>query len=187
MEVARWRDCEDGRDPAEETMKYVRLGTMALYGIVSAGCVSTPVPHDKVASSEAAVRSAAEVGAGEVPQADVYLELAQRELDQGKALMRDGNNRDAAAQFDRAQADAEVALALSKEQKTRAAAQQAKQRAQALRSGIPGSGIGGGPVPNQQPPAPPATPPPAPPVQPEMQAPPAPAPQQGPTPQGPPR
>ena len=37
------------------------------------------------ATSEAAVRSAKELGASNVPQAGIYLELAQKELNQGKA------------------------------------------------------------------------------------------------------
>jgi uncharacterized protein YqfA (UPF0365 family) len=157
-------------------MKYVRLGTTVVVGILAASCVGAPPPHDKVASSEAAVRSAQELGGREVPQAGVYLELAQNELERGKALMRSGNNREAAAELDKARADAEVALALAKESKTRVAAQQAKARAQALRAGIPGSAIGGGPL---QPAPPPSRTPAPTPVQPSgpMQMPTQPGPQ----------
>lgn len=127
-------------------MKYVGLGPIVIVGILSAGCVGAPAPHEKVASSEAAVKSAQEVGASNVPQASLYLELAQKELDQGKTLMREGKNREAAHVLEMAQADAEVALASARENRTRTAAQQAKARAQAMRSNIPGSAVGGGPL-----------------------------------------
>jgi hypothetical protein len=155
-------------------MKYLRLGPIVLAGILSASCAGAPPPHAKVASSEAAVRSAEELGARTVPQAGLYLELAQKELDQGKALMRDGKNREAAESLVKSQADAEVALALARESRTRTAAEQAKARVQALRQGTPGSAVGGGPAPTAPPagptPAPSTVPPPAPQPQPPQPA-----------------
>ena len=161
-------------------MKNVRLGPMVLGGLLAASCVSAPAPYEKAASSEAAVRSAEEVGARDVPQAGLYLELAQKELEQGKALMRSGKNREAASALEMAQVDAEMALAVAREAKTRAAAQQAKARAQALRAGIPNSAIGGGPL---QPVPPPSETPSPTPVQPSgPMSPPTQAPPQGPQP-----
>jgi hypothetical protein len=126
-------------------------------------CASTPAPTQKAASSEAAVRTADEVGARDVPQAGLYLDNAQKELEHGKALMRAGQNHDAAQAFSMSQADAEVALALARETRTRVAAQETKARAQALRQGMPGSAVGGGPTqPAPVQPTPPAVQPPAP-------------------------
>ena len=132
-------------------MKYVQLGTSVVMGMLAAACASAPVPQVTAVSSEAAVRTAEEVGARDVPQAAMYLQLAHDELDRGKALLQKGENRDAAMMLSRAQADAELALSLSREQKTRVAAQEAKARVQAVRSGAaPGSAVGGGPTkPNQ--------------------------------------
>jgi hypothetical protein len=162
-------------------MKYLRLGPMVVLGALSTSCASTPPPHEKAASSEAAVRTAEEVGARDVPQAGQYLDLAQKELDQGKALMRSGNNHDASLMFQKAQADAELALGLARENRTRVAAEQTKARAQALRQSIPGAAVGGGPVPSA-PPVPRTPPPPVqpggapltPPAQPPAQPPPQP-------------
>jgi len=141
----------------EGTVQYVRLRPVALMGMLWAGCISAPAPHEKAASSEAAVQSAEEVGAGDVPEAIVYLGRARKELDQGKALMRSGKNHEAAAALDMAQADAELALAVARESRTRTAAQQAKARAHALRAGISsGNAIGGGPL--QPPPPAPSVP-----------------------------
>src|SRR5258706_6855879 len=132
-----------GPPSREETMQHVRSGA-AVLGLLSAACAGSPPPQEKVASSEAIVQKASEEGAREVPQAGMYLELAENELERGKALMRAGQNRDAAGELAKAQADAEVALALTKESGTRAAAQRAKARAEALRSGLSRSAIGGG-------------------------------------------
>jgi hypothetical protein len=131
---------------------------MVVLGALSTSCASTPPPQDKAISSETAVRTAEEVGAREVPQAGQYLDLAQKELDQGKALMRAGKNHDAALAFSRAQADADLSIALARESKTRVAAEQTKARAQALRQSIPGAAVGGGPT-QPVPPAPGMRPP----------------------------
>jgi len=121
-------------------------------GLLSASCVGSPVPNAKVASPEAAVQRA-RVSA-ETPQASLYLELADSELDRGKALVRNGQYDEANAVLQRAEADADLALAMGQENETRAAAEQTKARAQALRSRVaPPSAVGGGPI------APPAEPP----------------------------
>jgi hypothetical protein len=116
---------------------------------LAAGCVGAPPPHDEVPSSEAASNG---------PQAGVYLDLAQKELDQGKTLMQQGKNREAALMLERAQADAEVASAFAQESRTKIAAQQAKARAQALRADLPNSAIGGGPLQSPNPSEPGPTP-----------------------------
>jgi hypothetical protein len=132
-------------------------------GIFAAGCVGAPPPHEELASSEAASNG---------PQAGVYLELAQKELEQGKTLMREGKNREAAVMLERAQVDAEVASAFARESRTRMAAQQAKARAQALRADFPSSAIGGGPLQSPNPTEPGPTPiQPSGPISPPAQAP----------------
>jgi hypothetical protein len=143
-------------------MKYVRLGTTALMVLTSA-CASTRPPHERVASSQAAIRSADELGASKAPQASVYLQLARDEFEKARALMRAGDNHEATALLMRAQADADLALALSREARTHAAAEEAVARVQVLR-GETGSAIGGGPTttPSPTPSPPPSTPSPAP-------------------------
>jgi Domain of unknown function (DUF4398) len=125
-------------------MRYVHLGS-ALVVLFASACASTPAPHDKVASSAAAIRAADEVGAGGVPQSSAYLQSARDEYEQGRNLMRDGNNHEATSVLLRSQADAELALAAAREAKTHASAQQAVARVQALRSQT-GTAVGGGPT-----------------------------------------
>ena len=114
--------------------------SMAGLGLVA--CASTPPPNEKEASSAAAIRAASEVGAAQVPQAALYLKLAQEQLEKAKAQMNDGDNQAAGYTLLRAQADADLALSLARENKTRADADQVIAKVQALRSG---SAIGGGP------------------------------------------
>src|SRR5262249_35178979 len=97
------------------------------------------------------------MGAKDVPQAAQYLELAQNELDQGKGLIRKGENRDARDALLRSRADADLSMGAARENKTRVAANEAKARLEAAKSGA-APAIGGGPG------APPAPTPPKPPA-----------------------
>ena len=94
---------------------------IAMIGL--AACASTPPPHDRNAASAASIRAAKEMNADQVPQAALYLKLAQDQFDKGKVLMSDGDNHGATLQFMRAKADGELALALARENKTRQEAQ----------------------------------------------------------------
>jgi len=114
---------------------------VGIAGLGLVACASTPPPHEREASSEAAIRAANEVGAAQVPQAALHLKLAQEQLDRGKAQMKNGDNNEAAYTLLRAQSDAELALALARENKTRTEAQVVIDKARGLR----GSSVGGGP------------------------------------------
>jgi len=104
--------------------------------VVSA-CASYPVPNAKVASSEAAIRAADETGARNVPQAALHLKLAEEQLQTGKKLMADEENERADFVLRRAQADAELAIALSHTQESRVEAGKALNEVKAVQSGQP--------------------------------------------------
>jgi len=105
------------------------LGVFAM----AAGCASYPAPVQRMASSEAAIRGAQEVGSSSDPQAQLHLKLAQEQLVQAKQLMNDGDNKRADYVLLRADADAELAIALAREVSTKAAAEQASQQVQTMR------------------------------------------------------
>ena len=113
----------------------VGLGAVAAMGFV--GCASTPAPNAKVASSEAAIRAAQETGSRNVPQAALHLKLAEEQLQNAKALMRDNDNKRAEYVLMRAQADAELAIALSHVATSNAQAGAAVDTARAVRTGTP--------------------------------------------------
>ena len=100
-----------------------------------AGCASTPPPNAKVASSEGAVRAAQETGSRNVPQAALHLKLAEEQLESAKLLIRDSDNRRAEYVLMRAQADAELAIALSRAATSTAKAGAATDAARAVRTG----------------------------------------------------
>ncbi len=84
-----------------------------LVGSMSA-CASAPKPTDQMVATEAALRAAKEVGAGTDPQAQLHAKLAEEQLDRARQLMEDVENEEAQRMLERAKADAELALALSR-------------------------------------------------------------------------
>jgi hypothetical protein len=96
-----------------------------------AACASAPPPTDRMASAESAVRAAREVGSDQVPQAQLLVKLAQEQIDQAKKLSADGDNDRAAALLQRATADAELGLAMAREQAAKSSAQKGMQPPQA--------------------------------------------------------
>lgn len=99
----------------------------------AAACASAPVPAERLASAEAAQRSAVEVGAEKTPQAALHLKMANDQIAEARALIKDGNNERAAMVLARAQSDAELSLALAREADARAKATAAIAEAQSLR------------------------------------------------------
>jgi hypothetical protein len=108
---------------------------VAIMGI--AGCASTPVPNAKMASSEAAIRAAQETGSRNVPQAALYLKLAEEQVQTAKKLILDNDNKRAEYVLMRAQADAELAIALSHVAVSNVQAGTAVDENRAVRTGTP--------------------------------------------------
>jgi hypothetical protein len=99
------------------------------------GCASYPAPQQHLADSVAAVRGAEEVGAAAQPQAALNLRLAQEEVTRAKGLLDDGKNEEADFMTLRAKADADLALALAREEAARTRAEQGESKAQAVERG----------------------------------------------------
>ncbi len=92
-------------------------------------------PAERLASAEAAARSATELGASKDPKASLHLKLAQEQIDQAKALMKDGDNKRADLVLQRAGSDAELAVMLAKENNANAEVQKAKERVNSIKAG----------------------------------------------------
>ncbi len=105
-------------------------------GAAAVGCGGAPVPNAQVTSSAAAVRAAQELGAKNEPQAALYLHLAQEKREKALALINEGENLEARRLLERAEADAEVAVALAIAQDTREQALKAQQEVQRMREGL---------------------------------------------------
>lgn len=102
----------------------------------AAACASAPIPADRMASAEAAIRSAAEVGAEGTPQASLHLKMARDQLADAKNLINSGDIDRAEMVLTRAQIDAELALVLARESAARAKATALMTEAQAIRQGL---------------------------------------------------
>jgi hypothetical protein len=83
--------------------------------VLGMACASAPVPTEQLASTEASVRAAHELGAERVPRAQLHLKLAQEQMQQARKLAEDGETERAGVVLARARADAELALMLSRE------------------------------------------------------------------------
>jgi hypothetical protein len=119
---------------------------IAMIGL--AACASVPPPHERHAAAQAAIRTATEMEAEQIPQAALHLKLAQEQFDKGKALMNDGDNHRATFMLMRAKADAELALAMARENKTRQEARVLLDKLRAVRGSQPTSST---PEPSGQP------------------------------------
>lgn len=108
-------------------MKNVAFSILALAALVATGCAgSIQPPAERLASSEAAIRSARELGADRDPQAALHVKLASEQVASARSLMADGENRRADMVLQRASADAELAVMITRERSARAEAQKAK-------------------------------------------------------------
>lgn len=95
------------------------------FGLVA--CAGAPPPTDQMAAAEAEARAAQAVGAENIPQADLQYRLATEQLAKGRSLMKDDENEAAARMFQRARADADLALELARRDAARSEAANAGQ------------------------------------------------------------
>jgi hypothetical protein len=100
---------------------------------ITAGCASAPL---RTEASTSGIRAAEEVGAAKVPQASLHLQLAKEELELAKGLAAKDEKK-AASMLLRAEADAELAVALSRGDAEKSEARAAVERVRKLRQDNP--------------------------------------------------
>lgn len=105
------------------------LGSLCLVA-----CARAPVPTAQVATSSAEIRAAKALDAQQVPTAQLYLKLATDELTEATKLLNVGENEKAERLLVRAQADAEVSVALAREEKSKKAAEDVQAQLRNLRN-----------------------------------------------------
>jgi hypothetical protein len=108
-----------------------------LTGLLFAACATGPEPVERVASATAAIRAAEETGARKVPSAALHLQFAVEQAEHARKLIAGGAHARAAGLLERAEADAEVAVALSREHALRAEAQALLEKVKALQGSVP--------------------------------------------------
>ncbi len=114
-----------------QRMHMMAVAVGVLFAGLIAGCGSGPALDKEPSTS--AIRAAEEVGASSVPTASLYLQLAKEELDKAKGLATKGEKDRAGSMLLRAQADAELAVALSRGDADKTDATQAIERVRQLR------------------------------------------------------
>ncbi|HEX6271703.1 MAG TPA: DUF4398 domain-containing protein [Polyangiaceae bacterium] len=83
--------------------------------LVWGACGGAPPPTQRMADAQASERTARELGANSVPSAQLSLKLAQEQIAEAKKAMADDENERAGSLLVRAKADAELALAQTRE------------------------------------------------------------------------
>ena len=112
--------------------KSISLTILMVVGLaLFLGCASAPPLRTEASTSE--ISAAEEAGAAKVPNASLHLQLAKEELELAKGLAAKGEKENAASMLLKAEADAELAVALSREDAERAEAQGAMDRVRQLR------------------------------------------------------
>lgn len=121
-------------------MKLQLLIIAAILLVTCTACVSGgPVPADKLSRSQAAVRAAQEMGAERNPTGSIHLRNAREELARGRKLIVDGEQGKATTMLLRAEADAELAMNVTRESAALAEAQATRDEVRALRSASAGT------------------------------------------------
>jgi len=120
--ASRLRDVTD----REDLMKILTTSVVAGIGLMALACGSAPQPTERLATAQAAVRAAKEVGAKEVPQAQLHAQLAEEQVTQAQKMIEDGDNERAEMVLRRATADAELAVALARENESQKQAEAAE-------------------------------------------------------------
>ena len=95
-------------------LRMLGVGVIAASG---AACGGAAVPQETLTAAQAAAKGAEVGGANENPKAQLHLKLAHEQIEKAKKLIADGDNEEAARVVDRAQADADLALALAQQAK----------------------------------------------------------------------
>jgi hypothetical protein len=111
----------------------------ACAALVAACAGAPPVPAQRFTDAEAEIKAAQEIGAENNPQGKLHLQQARDQLDSAKKLSKD-KPEVAIRKLDNAQAEAELAKSVTREQATRAEADEAKARLLSAQKNLSGTG-----------------------------------------------
>jgi len=116
----------------EKTMN--RFVTTALFAVSVVACGGSSLPPAKVVDTESSISAAAAVGADQNPQAALHLKMARDQLKQAQTLIEDNKGDEARLVLERAEADAQVALMITREAQANANVRKAKADVAALQN-----------------------------------------------------
>lgn len=105
--------------------------------LFAVGCASSGVTPEQVAAPRAAIEAAQELGARDIPQADLHLKMAEDQYAFAKKLIKEDETERAKLVLDRAYYDAKLARELARQAITRQQADAAQQQIQKLQEQMP--------------------------------------------------
>lgn len=104
---------------------------MLAFALSFSACATTQLTTARLERTEASIRAAEEVGAQTVPDAKLYVQLAKDQTVTARRLDKEGDAR-AGLMLARAQADADLALVITRETAARTEATRANAELQTL-------------------------------------------------------
>jgi hypothetical protein len=108
-----------------------------VFAVVSAFITACSTAPLRTEASSSAIRAAEEAGAAKVPQASLHLQLAKEEQELANKLAAKGEKEQAVSMLSRSEADAELAVALSRAEVEKSEARAAMERVRQLRQDNP--------------------------------------------------
>lgn len=99
-----------------------------LLATAAVGCGASALPVSQMAPPREAISAADELGAEKNPRAALHLKLARDQVAQADKLLKDGDERGAQLALLAANADAQLALELAREEKSRLEAEEAQTK-----------------------------------------------------------
>lgn len=109
----------------------------AAAALLLCACGGTTASSQRFGATQAAIRAAGEVGAERDPTAALHLQYAREQFTQAEGLSRDGEGPRAERVLARSEADADLAIALTRRSASQRAVVEAEQQAHAVRPAAP--------------------------------------------------
>ena len=115
----------------------MRFISTTLLTLSVVACGGGTLPPARIADTQSAISAATAVGADQNPQAALHLKMASDQLKQAQDLANDGKGDDAKLVLQRADADAEVAMMITREAEAGASVKKTQSDVSALQNRIP--------------------------------------------------
>jgi hypothetical protein len=115
-------------------MKTCSIRIALIPAILGLGCGGALAPTERLATTEAAIRGARELDADALPRGALHIKLAEEQLDKAKGYIEDDMYQRADLALRRAQADAELAIALAREHEMNEKTRVARARLEQLKA-----------------------------------------------------
>jgi hypothetical protein len=111
-----------------------RSRVAVLAALCVGGCASSGLDQQRLVDTQATVAAVEELDEAEHPEVSLHLKYARDQLAAARRLQDEGEDEAAARMLERAHADAQLALAMARTQRSREEAQQAWNEVESLRN-----------------------------------------------------